>query len=231
MKAANEEFLAYLNSPIVGVETMGGSIKEAKRATVKRVSSRRGKRSRLNGGQCIQPQRKRKYEMLKNLLLYRLLIINAIGASLVVWAWSNGRIDGAFSGDAALFCSGMSAIFIGSLFSTFIRASKVSEGLNDIKEGLTVDASKFSIKNSHIGYAGAVIVAVSLIGNVDGMTTALQGFISADQQQKAELMAVGMAVAFSVTKIGLALGTWTGVNFQILKTATALLVMDARHVR
>jgi len=169
--------------------------------------------------------------MLTNLLIYRLLITNALGACLVLWAWMNGRIDGAFSGDSALFCSAMAVIFLGSLVSTFIRASKVSEGLNDIKGGLTVDPSKFSIKNSHIGYAGAVIVAVSLIGNVDGMTTALQGFSSADGTAKAELMAVGMAVAFNVTKIGLTLGIWMGVNFQILKTATSLLIVDARHAR
>lgn len=169
--------------------------------------------------------------MLTNLLMYRLLITNALGACLVVSAWMNGRIDGAFSGDSALFCSLMSVIFIANLFSTFIRASKVSEGLNDIKGGLTVDPSKFSIKNSHIGHAGMVIVSISLVGNVDGMATALQGFLSADDHQKAELMAVGMAVAFNVTKIGLTLGIWMGINFQILKTATALLIVDARHAR
>lgn len=170
--------------------------------------------------------------MLSNLLMYRLLIFNSIGAAVLAWSWIDGRLASTFTGDAAFFGAIMAAIFIICMVSLFIRAAKVSQGLNDLKNGGTIDnPAKFAIKNSHIGYAGAVIVAISLIGNVDGMTMALNGFQSADVQQKADLMAVGMEVAFNVTKIGLTLGVWMGINFQILKTATSLLMMDARHAR
>jgi len=56
----------------------------------------------------------------------------------------------------------------------------------------------------------------------------VHGFSSADAQASADRMAVGMEVAFSATLISLSLALWMGINFQMLKTATSLLMVDAR---
>ena len=166
--------------------------------------------------------------MLNNLLIYRLLILNMIGFAIVAWAYIKGHLEIIFKGDAAILGAIMVAVFLAGLVSLFIRASKVSTALNDLKAGRAVNPAKFSIKNSHIGYTGVVLATIGLIGILIGMVMAVHGFSSADAQASADRMAVGMEVAFSATLISLSLALWMGINFQMLKTATSLLMVDAR---
>lgn len=177
------------------------------------------------------PKQQRTTGMLKNLLMYRLLIWNAVAASVVVWAWIKGHLGLIFSGDAAVFGGIMTVVFACGVVSLFVRASKVSQGLNDLKAGLPVNATKFAIKNAHIGYTGVVIATIGLIGNLAGMVMAVHGFSSLEAQASADRMALGMEVAFNTTLISLSLAVWTGINFQMLKTATSLLMVDARDAR
>lgn len=177
--------------------------------------------------------------MLNNLLIYRLVIWNMIGAAIIAWAYMQGHLALLFTGDAAIFGAILIAVFLAGLASLFTRAWKVSKALNDVKTTYggspaffterAKNHQKFVIKNSHVGYTGVVLATIGLIGNLTGMVMAVHGFSSADAQASADRMAMGMEVAFNVTLISLSLALWIGVGYQMLRTATALLIVDSRH--
>lgn len=171
--------------------------------------------------------------MLRNLLLYRLLIINILAAVLIVWGIATGYIPMLLKSDTTGLPYAMMALFGTGFVSTFIRASKVSKGLNTFKRTGCFDASKMAIKNAHIGDIGSWLVTLGLIGNIVGFAMAvssvdLTGGADAALHAIGQMMA-GMKVAFYNTLIGTALGLWTLVNHRILTTATALLEKDAEQ--
>lgn len=169
--------------------------------------------------------------MLKNLLFYRLLIVNALAAVMVIWGFSTGYIQNLISGETRGLPYAMAALFLVGFTSTFIRASKVSNGLNTLKIDGACDASKMAIKNAHIGDIGSWLVTLGLIGNIVGFTMAVSKIdLSGGPDQAMHAigaMMEGMKFAFNNTLIGTALGLWTLVNHRLLTTATSLLEKDA----
>jgi len=169
--------------------------------------------------------------MLRNLLIYRLLITNTLACLLVGWGFATGYIERLLNGDAIELPVAMLVLFVVGLVSTFIRASKVSSGLNTLKDNGTLDATKIAIKNAHIGDIGIWLVTLGLIGNIVGFTMAVSKIDlsgGADQAMHAiGDMLTGMKFAFNNSLIGTALGLWTLVNARMLSTATALLEIDA----
>lgn len=176
------------------------------------------------------PKQQRTTGMLTNLLLYRLLIWNAIGLSAVVWAWINGYVQVLFKGETTGIGYLMVAVFLVGLVSLCARAVKVSKGLNSLKTGALIDPSKFAIKNGHIGHIAVWLVTLGLIGNMFGFAHAVEGMdVSSATEALASVsvMIAGMKIAFYTTLIGTSLGLWLQVNFVMLSTATALLQKDA----
>lgn len=169
--------------------------------------------------------------MLQNLLIYRLLILNTVALSLVVWGMTTGYVQMLFTSDTTGLPYVMSLLFLVGIISTFNRASKVSAGLNTVKSSGAFDASKIAIKNAHIGDIGSWLVTLGLIGNIVGFAMAVSN-VDVTGGSDAALRAIGsmmegMKVAFYNTLIGTALGLWTLVNFRLLTTATHLLEKDA----
>jgi hypothetical protein len=168
--------------------------------------------------------------MLTNLLMYRLLIWNAIGIAAVIWAWLHGYVQILFKGETTGIGYLMVAVFVVGLASLCARARKVSIGLNDLKQRRIVDASKFAIKNSHIGHIAVWLVTLGLIGNMFGFAHAVEGMdvsSATEALHSVSIMIAGMKIAFYTTLIGTSLGLWLQVNFVMLSTATALLQKDA----
>jgi hypothetical protein len=169
--------------------------------------------------------------VLKNLLFYRLLIVNTGAILLMAWGFTTGYIQNLVSGEIRGLPYAMAALFLVGFVSTFIRASKVSSGLNTVKSKGVYDASKIAIKNAHIGDIGSWLVTLGLIGNIVGFTMAVSkvDLSGGPDQAMAAIGAMmdGMKFAFNNTLIGTALGLWTLVNARMLSTATALLEKDA----
>lgn len=169
--------------------------------------------------------------MLQHLLIFRLLILNTVAIVTVMWGITTGYVQKLFLSDTTGLPYAMSVLFFVGIVSLFIRAAKVSAGLNAVKNGGTFDASKVAIKNAHIGDIGSWLVTLGLIGNIVGFAMAvshvdLSGGPDSAMQAIGEMMA-GMKVAFYNTLIGTALGLWVLVNFRVLSTATSLLEKDA----
>lgn len=169
--------------------------------------------------------------MLKNLLLYRLMILNALAFVLAAWGFASGYIQKLLDSSAMELPLAMLALFAVGLISTFIRATKVSKGLNTLKRDGAFDASKIAIKNAHIGDIGSWLVTLGLIGNIVGFTMAVSKIDLSGGADQAMLaiggMMTGMKFAFNNTLIGTALGLWVLINYRILTTATSLLERDA----
>lgn len=169
--------------------------------------------------------------MLQHLLIFRLLILNAIGVCLIIWGLTTGYVQQLVTGDTTGLPFVMGFLFLIGMGSIFVRASKVGRGLNSIKNCGSFDASKMAVKNSHIGAIGSWLVTLGLIGNIVGFAMAVSN-VDVTGGSDAALQAIGammdgMKVAFYNTLIGTALGLWILVNYQLLSTATSLLEKDA----
>lgn len=172
--------------------------------------------------------------MLRNLLIYRLVLLNALGFAGVAWAAIHGYVGMVFADEKTGIGYALVALFAFGLVSTAIRAWKVSHALNALKAGRWVDGSKFAIKQAFIGDIATWLVTGGLIGNIVGFAVAVQG-LDLSGGQDAALAAIGqmlggMKVAFYTTLLGTLLGLWIDVNRRMLDTATALLAMDAEKL-
>ena len=169
--------------------------------------------------------------MLRNLLIYRLVLLNALGFAGVAWAAIHGYVGMVFADEKTGIGYALVALFAFGLVSTAIRAWKVSHALNALKAGRWVDGSKFAIKQAFIGDIAVWLVTGGLIGNIVGFAVAVQGLDLSGGADVA-LAAIGhllsgMKIAFYLTLIGTLLGLWVDINYRVLSTATDLLMKDA----
>lgn len=169
--------------------------------------------------------------MLKSLLIFRLVVLNASLFAFVAWAAMRGYVTTLFEGESTGIGYGIVALFAVGLIALAQRAYKVSNALNLLKVGEVVDGSKFTAKNAYIGDIAVWLVTLGLIGNIVGFAVAIDG-LDLSGGADAALGAIaqmigGMKVAFYTTLIGTALGLWTDINFRILTTATDLFAKDA----
>jgi len=173
--------------------------------------------------------------MMKDLLVFRLLILNTIGFVLLAVAGISGFVTPMLSG--GWLHTGLIYVivilFLGGLASVFTRARKVSAAMNDIKSGKTVaiEGTKFLEKNGHIEDICTWLVTLSLLGNVVGFYIAIAG--KHDLSSSEGLLALaaqfmdGMAVAFETTIAGIIFALWLDINRRVLKTAAVCLVQDS----
>lgn len=171
--------------------------------------------------------------MLNNLLFYRLLILNLIGAAGVGWGLFMGYIQVLFESETTGIGYLMVALFAVGLYGIFSRAHKVSKSLNYLKarSAMAMDGvEKYNTKNAYIGDISIWLVTLGLIGNIMGFYIAVDGLDLSGGPEAAiagiDHMIEGMKVAFGTTLIGTVLGLWLHVNFRVLTTATDLLVKD-----
>lgn len=181
--------------------------------------------------------------MLNNLLLYRLIILNVLGAVGVAWAWSEGLVAPLFAGDPTRLTVAIAVLFVVGLFSVFARAAKVARLMNVVKmygpgqcSSVTLRVGpwgKFLEKAEHIGDISNWLVTLGLIGTLVGLFIALTHIDASALatpegiQKTITQFMTGMSVAITTSIVGGVAALWLEVNRRILTTASVCLVEDA----
>lgn len=169
--------------------------------------------------------------MLNNLLWYRIVIFNACIIAGLTWAFLQGHVQVLFAHETTGIGYGMVVVFLIAMAGFTQRVRKTSAALNAVKLGNWVDVRKFKIKNSFVAAVSVWLVTLGLIGNITGFAQAVEGLNLSGGSDAAmhaiSQMIDGMKVAFYTTLIGTGLGLWLAINGHILRTATALLHIDA----
>jgi hypothetical protein len=174
--------------------------------------------------------------MLKNLLVYRLVIFNACCIALVVWGAMRGYVQEVVLGDTSRITYVIIALFLAGMWSVGARTLRVSRLLNDIKAKKKVDPDgiKFVAKGEHIDDISGWLVTLGLLGTVIGFIMALTSMdqsalsTASGVQQSIGQLVGGMRVAIFTTLSGGVFGLWLDINRRILKTATVCMLADAK---
>lgn len=171
--------------------------------------------------------------MLSNLLIYRLIVLNASGAAFVGWACAEGYISILFAGEKTGIGYGIVALFLVGLVGLAQRAWKASRALNKLKFkqfGYSDDLIKFRIKNAYLGDVAVWLVTLGIIGTAVGLIIAISGLALSGSNPTESINHVvsGMKTALLNSVMGMSLGLWSEVNFRILSTATELLIKDSQ---
>lgn len=185
--------------------------------------------------------------MLRNLLIYRLVVFNVLVLVGVGLLGASGLVAPLFLGDGSYITYAILALFVATLASTSFRAVKVSRALNlwkTLRSGRIVShrglrirrqTAKLPEKIAHIKDAANWMVALGLIGTVVGFIAALSGvdptaaMSAAGTQKLVSDLIHGMGIALNTTLVGAAASLWTEVNYRMLRTATANLVADVER--
>lgn len=171
--------------------------------------------------------------MMHNLLIYRLLILNGLGAAILAAAAFNGMVLPFVATDATHVLIVAIPLFLAAMVSLFIRAAKVSIGMNILKAGkkVRVNRVKFEEKSAHLDDICVWLVTLALLANIIGFTMAVSGggdLSSADGLLKlAGQFLGGMLIAFHTTTVCLVCALWLSINIRILRTATVCFLEDA----
>ena len=175
--------------------------------------------------------------MLRNLLLYRFLLVNLAGFLGLGLAWEQGLIDLVFLQDRSHITWLIATMFAVVWFGTVRRCWSVSHALNTLKRGQHWTMSngakaKVWAKIEWMRDMTSWLVGVGLIGTVIGFTIALSaiepdslGAVSGVSASIATLMA-GMKIALNTTIVGAILSIWNEINQRMLRTAVTGFLAD-----
>jgi biopolymer transport protein ExbB/TolQ len=176
---------------------------------------------------------------MKHLLVLQLIIVNLIGASALVWAWSQHYVQTVFEADTSRICYAITALFAFGLVSCFIRAVKVSRMLDaskvrvvfPIRRKLIEKSGKAEPKNRHLSKIAEWLTLMGLFGTVVGLITmamSLKGNMGGLDNLSAALSQAfeGYGVALATTAVGIVAGGWIEVNALFISTATSCLEKD-----
>lgn len=173
--------------------------------------------------------------ILTNLLLYRFLLANGFGFTVLTWAYSLGYVNKVFERDPTGFCYVIIALFVVGLISSFNRVIKVTKAKNILETGGVIDkdsqllAFKMPAKNLHLFKISEYLAVLGLIGNILGFFIMLDHTASADTAQMATQILSGLGVAFGATLVGSVTGLWIWINFSMIETATSTYLEDVKH--
>lgn len=169
--------------------------------------------------------------LLKNLLIYRLLIVNIACLIGLGVAHLNGWVEKIVAGDTTGIIWVVVAFFVAFMISLTNRAFKISGYLNALKDGTVprLSAAKVLEKGAHLDDMPGWIMLIGLLGNVMGIMLAIDSAnLVGDNAKEAIVDLLGsMDVAFSATLASGVLGIWADINRRMLKTATVLMLADA----
>ncbi len=173
--------------------------------------------------------------MLKSLLVYRLILLNAAVLAFFAWAYAKGLVQWLFGLESTGIGFGLVALAVFAVGACFHRAMKVTRAFDAIKAGKWVDVSKFRAKSFYVGRIAFYLMLVGLEGNILGF---LLAFDKVDLSggpdgilASINAMSVGFKVAFANSFIGTGLAFWVYLNSDMLGTATTLLRIDADRLR
>lgn len=175
--------------------------------------------------------------MLKNLLLYRLILLNALAVALLGWCYAQGFLQYVYTSGgyySQIICLGITALFAVGFLSACIRAVKISHLINRKKSGefFQINRLKLIEKNAHIADMVNWIVTIGLIGTVIGFAGALYGISIEDIANESGIrkiiinMMEGITLAINTTIVGAVLALWLDIIRRIIQTATSYLFKD-----
>lgn len=173
--------------------------------------------------------------MLRNLLIYRMAIVNILFLSGLAWAWQAGFVRDMFVNDRSYMTYAAALLFAFGTASCFARACKVSVILNAMKRGmkLTVNGVKFTEKSAHLDDVGDLIVTLGLTGTAIGVVMMLNSFAAgsltdpAKVVETAAMLGDGVGTAFRSTIVSAVCWMAHVVNLRMLKTASIMMICDA----
>ncbi len=173
--------------------------------------------------------------MLHNLLIYRLAILNIIGAAIVGWAALHGWVQFLYNNEHTGIIYLITALFAYSTLGVFMRGIKVAGLLNQLKQGVSLDLSpdKFLAKGQWLWDNKENLIYLGIIGTTIGFVIATQGVdtaaLTTDQGVLTTVinMLSGMSVAFINTFAATFFMLWHGINLRVLNTATISLLEDS----
>ena len=176
---------------------------------------------------------------MKHLLVLQLIIVNLIGASALVWAWSQHYVQTVFEADTSRICYAITALFAFGLVSCFIRAVKVSRMLDASKTllkpydllTLRYKSQKAGAKNDHLSKIATWLAMLGMFGTVVGLITmalSLKGNLGGVENLSAAISQAfeGYGVALATTAVGIVAGGWIEVNALFIDTATKCAEVD-----
>ena len=171
---------------------------------------------------------------MRNLLVYRFVIANALIGCLAGAMWINGYAQFVITTGAPI-SYGILALFAVGFVWTFKEVMVVSGGLNEARligadPAIAAQAEKDSAKIDWLSSVAEWLVAFGLIGTVVGFMVALSGIgevTDADGALRAVAhLGEGMWLALTTTLLGASLAIWMEFNVRLLKTGLAVYWSD-----
>ena len=170
--------------------------------------------------------------MLKNLLIFRLIILNSLGALGLVWLFLSGEIEKYYQADTTYIAIVTCVLFLLGLVMLFIRAVKISLLWNKIKRNVYVplDVDKFKAKTIPLFGWSNQIVNMGFLGMLLGLSLAMVGMQRAlsSSGNMAVSMSEGINVAITTSIVGTGLGIWFELNLMMVAVAMECMFADYR---
>jgi hypothetical protein len=174
---------------------------------------------------------------MRNLLVYRFLLANALGIALAMaLAWT-GHLTPVFEHDESHLTVAIAGLFVIGWLWSLKEVLSVSGSLNSSKllgyrPATAAQADKALLKVEWLEAVSEWLVGLGLLGTVIGFSIALSGIDqttvkdAAGAQNAVATLMVGMRIALNTTLLGAALALWHEVNMRMLRTAMGCYWID-----
>lgn len=175
--------------------------------------------------------------MLKNLLIYRFLLVNLLAVLAGIFAFDRGWIQPLYANDFTYLTSVIAVLFVICWATTFRRVIGIAQQLNKIKKTgawyMKQGANeKVWAKISWLKDVSGWLVGLGLLGTIIGFSYALSGVNEVSLGSARGVsdaigpLMEGMRVALNTTIAGAIFSTWNEVNQRIMRTATTCWLAD-----
>lgn len=175
--------------------------------------------------------------MLRNLLLYRFVIVNALLAAFATVLWWNGYLAPLFETDQSRLTFAIAGLFAVGWLGAAREILIASRQLNLVKAGnfqpaCVPERDKDLAKVEWLSSVSEWLVGLGLVGTVIGFIIALS---SVDQTVLAQASGAesavttlmdGMRIALNTTVLGASLALWHELNTRMLNTALVVYWAD-----
>ncbi len=175
--------------------------------------------------------------MLKNLLVYRFLLVNLLAVLAGTYAFDRGWLQPLYENDFTYITSIIALLFAASWATTFRRVCRTGQELNGYKETgrwymAEGERSKRWAKVEWLRDVTGWLVGLGLLGTIIGFTYALSGVNELSLGSAGGVsdaigpLMDGMRVALNTTIAGAIFSTWNDVNQRMLRTAMSCMIAD-----
>ena len=178
--------------------------------------------------------------MLRNLLVYRFLIVNLLAVLAGIVAGDRGWLQPLYGNDFTYLTSIITLLFAASWATTFRRVCHTGYELNLMKKdgGGFIEympegqVAKTWAKVEWLRDVTCWLVGLGLLGTIIGFTYALSGVNEVSLGSARGVsdaigpLMDGMRVALNTTIVGAIFSTWNDVNQRMLRTAMSCMIAD-----